>query len=105
MFVTGLEFIPVAAREAPPISSDVETSVVSFSVDNRICIHSLRYRREYYSIFAICLRQEERVEWLIMTLFLCLLLEFIFHCIFDFSSSFIIDQFKRDLFNRKSVVH
>jgi prolactin regulatory element-binding protein len=44
MFVTGLEFIPVTSKEAPPISSDVETSVISFSVDNRICIHSLRYR-------------------------------------------------------------
>lgn len=48
MFVTGLEFIPVLTKEkdAPPISSDVEASVVSYSVDNRICIHSLQYRRE-----------------------------------------------------------
>lgn len=46
MFVTGLEFIPVLAKDAPPISSDVEASVVSYSVDNRICIHSLQYRRE-----------------------------------------------------------
>jgi hypothetical protein len=49
MFVTGLEFIPVTTKEALPISSDVEASVISFSVDNRICIHSLRYRREYFS--------------------------------------------------------
>lgn len=46
MFVTGLEFIPVLVKDAPPISSDTEASVVSFSVDNRICIHSLQYRRE-----------------------------------------------------------
>lgn len=46
MFVTGLEFIPVLAKDAPPISSDSEASVVSFSVDNRICIHSLQYRRK-----------------------------------------------------------
>lgn len=47
MFVTGLEFIPVLAKDAPPITSDTEASVVSFSVDNRICIHSLQYRREF----------------------------------------------------------
>lgn len=46
MFVTGLEFIPVLVKDAPPISSDTEASVVSFSVDNRICIHSLQYRRK-----------------------------------------------------------
>lgn len=46
MFVTGLEFIPVLVKDAPPISSDSEASVVSFSVDNRICIHSLQYRRK-----------------------------------------------------------
>lgn len=46
MFVTGLEFIPVLVKDAPPISSDTEASVVSYSVDNRICIHSLQYRRE-----------------------------------------------------------
>lgn len=47
MFVTGLEFIPVLVKDAPPISSDTEASVVSYSVDNRICIHSLQYRREF----------------------------------------------------------
>lgn len=46
MFVTGLEFIPVLVKDAPPISSDTEASVVSYSVDNRICIHSLQYRRK-----------------------------------------------------------
>lgn len=47
MFVTGLEFIPVLTKDAPPISSDVEASVISYSVDNRICIHSLQYRRKF----------------------------------------------------------
>lgn len=47
MFVTGLEFIPVLNKDAPPISSDTEASVVSYSVDNRICIHSLQYRRKF----------------------------------------------------------
>lgn len=51
MFVTGLEFIPVMNKDAPPISSDSEASVVSYSVDNRICIHSLQYRRKYILIY------------------------------------------------------
>lgn len=55
MFVTGLEFIPVLVKEAPPISSDSEASVVSFSVDNRICIHSLQYRRELRMILKMLL--------------------------------------------------
>lgn len=50
MFVTGLEFIPVLGKDAPPISSDTEASVVSFSVDNRICIHSLQYRRKFSNL-------------------------------------------------------
>lgn len=45
MFVTGLEFLPVLNNEAPAISSDCEAAVVSISVDNRICIHTLQYRR------------------------------------------------------------
>lgn len=61
MFVTGLEFIPVLNKDAPPISTVAESSVVSYSVDNRICIHSLQYRRECFFFFlfigrlAICL--------------------------------------------------
>lgn len=47
MFVTGLQFIPVMNHGAPAISSNLEASVVSYSVDNRICIHSLQYRREF----------------------------------------------------------
>lgn len=53
MFVTGLEFVPVLVKDAPPISSDTEASVISFSVDNRICIHSLQYRREFAEHFFI----------------------------------------------------
>ena len=59
MFVTGLEFIPVLVKDAPPISSDTEASVVSYSVDNRICIHSLQYRREFfYSKNLSCIKFE-----------------------------------------------
>lgn len=53
MFVTGLEFLPVLSREGPSISSDCEAAVLSISVDNRLCIHSLQYRREYRISFRI----------------------------------------------------
>lgn len=44
MFVTGLEFLPLNS-DGPAISCDSEAAVVSISVDNRVCIHSLHYRR------------------------------------------------------------
>lgn len=44
MFVTGLAFLPITNREGPPVSSDSEAAVVSISVDNKVCIHSLQYR-------------------------------------------------------------
>ncbi|XP_043466215.1 prolactin regulatory element-binding protein-like [Leptopilina heterotoma] len=43
MFVTGLEFLPTK-NDGPTITSNAEAAVVSISVDNRICIHSLPYR-------------------------------------------------------------
>jgi prolactin regulatory element-binding protein len=46
MFITGLEFLPVASG-GRPITSCAEAAVVSISVDNRICIHSLAFRSEY----------------------------------------------------------
>lgn len=46
MFVTGLQFLPVTNEEGPPISSDAEAAVLSISVDNKICIHSLQQRRK-----------------------------------------------------------
>lgn len=46
MFVTGLEFLPQNCIDGPPISSTSEAAVVSISVDNKICIHSLTYRRK-----------------------------------------------------------
>lgn len=55
MFVTGVEFIPVMDKDAPPISSVAEASVVSYSVDNRICIHSLQYRHTLPAWIAIIL--------------------------------------------------
>ncbi len=48
MFVTGLQFIPIHG-EGPPISSSSEAAVVSISVDNKVCIHSLQYRRTFVS--------------------------------------------------------
>lgn len=44
MFVTGLEFLPIKNVDGPPISSNTEAAVVSISVDNRVCIHSIMYR-------------------------------------------------------------
>ncbi|CAG9804238.1 unnamed protein product [Chironomus riparius] len=67
MFVTGLEFIPVLNKDAPPISSDTEASVVSYSVDNRICIHSLQYRHTLPAWAAIILI----VVILFLTFLLC----------------------------------
>ncbi|XP_035738102.1 prolactin regulatory element-binding protein-like [Vespa mandarinia] len=43
MFVTGLEFLPTKL-DGPPITSNSETSVISISIDNRICIHSIPFR-------------------------------------------------------------
>lgn len=45
MFVTGLEFLPTSL-DGPAIMSNTETAVVSISVDNRICIHSIPFRRK-----------------------------------------------------------
>lgn len=45
MFVTGLEFLPVATDQYT-ITSISEAAVVSISVDNQVCIHSLPYRRK-----------------------------------------------------------
>lgn len=47
MFVTGLEFLPQNNSDGPPISSTSEAAVLSISVDNKVCIHSLPYRRMY----------------------------------------------------------
>ncbi|CAH1183465.1 unnamed protein product [Phaedon cochleariae] len=44
MFVTGLEFLPVH-NENRTVSSVVECAVLSISVDNHVCIHTLPYRR------------------------------------------------------------
>ncbi|KAH8281224.1 hypothetical protein KR044_012181 [Drosophila immigrans] len=45
MFVTGLQFLPITNEEGPPISSNTEAAVLSISVDNKVCIHSLPQRR------------------------------------------------------------
>ncbi|XP_037731235.1 prolactin regulatory element-binding protein [Drosophila subpulchrella] len=45
MFVTGIQFLPITNEAGPPISSDTEAAVLSISVDNKVCIHSLPQRR------------------------------------------------------------
>ncbi|KAM7352776.1 guanine nucleotide-exchange factor SEC12 [Cochliomyia hominivorax] len=55
MFVTGLQFLPVTNEEGPPISSDTEAAVLSISVDNKVCIHSLQHRRTMPAWLAIML--------------------------------------------------
>lgn len=42
MFVTGLEFLPVANNHT--VSSVTEAAVLSISVDNKVCIHSMAHR-------------------------------------------------------------
>ncbi|EDW87935.1 prolactin regulatory element-binding protein [Drosophila yakuba] len=53
MFVTGLQFLPITNEEGPPISSDTEAAVLSISVDNKVCIHSLPQRRTIPAWIAI----------------------------------------------------
>ncbi|XP_043502466.1 prolactin regulatory element-binding protein isoform X1 [Polistes fuscatus] len=57
MFVTGLEFLPTKL-DGPPITSNTETSVISISIDNRICIHSIPFRHTipfWFGMFLIIL--------------------------------------------------
>uniref|UniRef100_A0A182W8X1 Uncharacterized protein n=1 Tax=Anopheles minimus TaxID=112268 RepID=A0A182W8X1_9DIPT len=53
MFVTGLEFLPVTNFDGPSITGDTEAAVLSISVDNRICVHSLPYRHSLPAWVAI----------------------------------------------------
>lgn len=54
MFVTGLEFLPVRGY-GPPITSRSEASLLSISVDNCLCVHSLPYRSTVPAWVAILL--------------------------------------------------
>ncbi|XP_029054009.1 prolactin regulatory element-binding protein [Osmia bicornis bicornis] len=54
MFVTGLEFLPTKL-DGPAIVSNTETAVVSISVDNKICIHSIPFRHTLPFWFVIIL--------------------------------------------------
>ncbi|CAB3248135.1 unnamed protein product [Arctia plantaginis] len=54
MFVTGLEFLPVRGY-GPPITSRSEVALLSISVDNCLCIHSLPYRSTVPAWVAILL--------------------------------------------------
>lgn len=64
MFVTGLEFLPVSNKHT--VTSVAEAAVVSISVDNQICIHSLPYRTTVPTWIAISV--------IVLTLFLTFLL-------------------------------
>ncbi|KAL6433113.1 hypothetical protein ACFW04_006401 [Cataglyphis niger] len=56
MFVTGLEFLPMNGQlNGVAITSNTETAVVSISVDNRICIHSIPFRHTMPFWFVIIL--------------------------------------------------
>lgn len=65
MFVTGLEFLPVSNQYA--VTSIAEAAVVSISVDNQICIHSLPYRTTIPAWIAISVI----IITLIFTFLLC----------------------------------
>uniref|UniRef100_A0A1B6E7Q3 Uncharacterized protein n=3 Tax=Clastoptera arizonana TaxID=38151 RepID=A0A1B6E7Q3_9HEMI len=45
MFITGLEFLPTICDNTDAITTVSEAAVISISVDNRVCIHNLPYRR------------------------------------------------------------
>ncbi|XP_026757020.1 prolactin regulatory element-binding protein [Galleria mellonella] len=54
MFVTGLEFLPVRGY-GPPIASRSEAALLSISVDNCLCVHSLPCRSTVPAWVAILL--------------------------------------------------
>ncbi|XP_054284824.1 prolactin regulatory element-binding protein-like [Macrosteles quadrilineatus] len=54
MFVTGLEFLPALGSETS-ITTVSEAAVVSISVDNKVCIHNLPYRRTLPSWLVVVL--------------------------------------------------
>ncbi|KAJ3654380.1 hypothetical protein Zmor_013571 [Zophobas morio] len=60
MFVTGLEFLPVSENHT--VTSVAEAAVLSISVDNHVCIHTLPYRRTMPAFVGILI--------LVLTLFL-----------------------------------
>lgn len=52
MFVTGLEFLPVlSSNHNHTVSSVAEAAVLSISVDNHVCIHTLPYRSKRFLLF------------------------------------------------------
>ncbi|GBP70940.1 Prolactin regulatory element-binding protein [Eumeta japonica] len=56
MFVTGLQFVPVRATGAAvAVTSPSEAALLSISVDNRLCIHTLPHRRTVPAWVAIIL--------------------------------------------------
>lgn len=65
MFVTGLEFLPVSNPENHTVCSVAEAAVLSISVDNQVCIHTLPYRKTIPLWLAVAI--------LMLTLFLTFL--------------------------------
>ncbi|ENN78434.1 prolactin regulatory element-binding protein [Dendroctonus ponderosae] len=65
MFVTGLEFLPVLNQQNHTVCSVAEAAVLSISVDNQVCIHTLPYRKTIPLWLAIVI--------LIVTMFLTFL--------------------------------
>lgn len=46
MFVTNLRFLPTCSLDDTVITSNAEAAVISVSVDNKLCIHSIQHRRK-----------------------------------------------------------
>lgn len=65
MFVTGLEFLPVSS-DTHTVNSIAEAAVLSISVDNQVCIHSLPFRSTLPAWLAIIV--------IILTIFLTFVL-------------------------------
>ncbi|KAM0733753.1 Guanine nucleotide-exchange factor SEC12 [Formica fusca] len=63
MFVTGLEFL---SMNSVAITTNTETAVVSISVDNRICIHSIPFRHKYIK------GVYQHKLWIVMLIILCI---------------------------------
>ncbi|XP_045470580.1 prolactin regulatory element-binding protein [Harmonia axyridis] len=66
MFVTGLEFLPVNS-DLTTVTSNAEAAVLSISVDNHLCIHTLNYRKTIPVWFAIVIL----VAAIFLTFILC----------------------------------
>lgn len=54
IFVTGLEFVPVPrSDDDDSFTTTAEASVISISVDRKICLHNLRHRGLYFILLFV----------------------------------------------------